>query len=75
MGVMTPAVLRSAEVLDIVLQLPDGFTIRASGIVIWDDRHGKSGLSFQCGDVAMRERLDYWLDSQFTIANAQRASR
>lgn len=73
LGVMTPAALRSAEVMEIVLQLPDGFTIRATGIVIWDDRHGKSGLSFQCGDMAMREKLDSWLDSQFTIAHAQGA--
>ena len=74
MGVTTPAALRSAEVMDIALQLPDGFAVRATGIVIWDDRHGKSGLSFQCGDVAMREKLDSWLDAQFTIAHAQRAS-
>ena len=60
--------------MDIALQLPDAFTVRATGIVIWDDRHGKSGLSFQCGHVAMREKLDSWLDSQFTIAQAQRAS-
>jgi len=73
LGVMTPAALKSAEVMDIVLQLPDGFTIRATGIVIWDDRHGKSGLSFQCGDAAMREKLDSWLDSQFTIAHGQGA--
>ena len=74
MGVASPAAMRSAEVMDIALQLPDGFTVRATGIVIWDDRHGKSGLSFQCGDVAMREKLDSWLDSQFTILQAQRAS-
>lgn len=74
MGVAAPAALRSAEVIDIALQLPDGFTVRATGIVIWDDRHGKCGLSFQCGEPAMREKLDSWLDSQFTIAHAQRAS-
>lgn len=74
MGVASPAALRSAEVMDIALQLPDGFTVRATGIVIWDDRHGKSGLSFQCGDVAMREKLDSWLDSQFTTVHAHRAS-
>ena len=74
MGVATPAALRSAEVMDIALQLPDGFTVRATGIVIWDDQHGKSGINFQCGDAAMREKLDSWLDSEFAIEQAQRAS-
>lgn len=73
-GVATPTPLKIAEVMDVALVLPDGFTIRATGIVIWDDQHGKSGLNFQCGDAAMREKLDSWLDSQFTMALAQRAS-
>ncbi len=74
LGVTTPTALKIAEVMDISLQLPDGSSIRATGLVIWDDRHGKSGLNFQCGDAAMREKLDSWLDSQFTMAHAQGAS-
>jgi hypothetical protein len=72
MGVTTPTALKIAEVMDIALLLPDGFTSRATGIVIWDDQHGKSGLNFQCGDPEMRHKLDSWLDSQFAMAHAQR---
>lgn len=73
MGVTTPTALRIAEVMDIALLLPDRFTVRATGIVIWDDKHGKSGLNFQCGDPEARQKLDVWLDSQFALARAQRA--
>src|SRR5579864_2193303 len=44
--------------LDIVLFLPDGFSVQATGIVIWDDKHGKSGLNFQCKTPEMRHRLN-----------------
>jgi hypothetical protein len=63
--VMTSTALKLAEVMDIALLLPDGSAIRATGIVIWDDRHGKSGLRFQCGDPEIRHKLNAWLESQF----------
>jgi DNA-binding response OmpR family regulator len=74
LGVATPAPLKIAEALEIAFTLPDGFTIRATAIVIWDDRHGKSGLNFQCGDIEMRHKLDAWLDSQFAVAHAKKAA-
>ena len=65
MGVRTPVPFKPAETLDIALRLPDGFTVRAMGIVVWDDKHGKCGLNFQCSTPEMRHMLDSWLDSQF----------
>lgn len=65
MAVTTPIPFKLAETLDIALLLPDGETVRATGTVIWDDKHGKSGLHFQCRTVEMRHRLDSWLDSNF----------
>jgi len=43
MAVLTPTAQTIAEVMEIALPLPDGFTIRATGIVIWDDQHGRVG--------------------------------
>ncbi len=65
MAVKTPVPLRLAETMDIALLLPEAGTVRAAGIVIWDDKHGKCGLKVQCSGPEMRKKLDSWLDSQF----------
>jgi len=65
MAVKTPVSLRLAETMDIALLLPEAGTVRAAGIVIWDDKHGKCGLKVQCSGPEMRKKLDSWLDSQF----------
>jgi len=65
MAVKTPVPLKLAETMDIALLLPETGTVRATGIVIWDDRHGKCGLKLQCSGPEMRKKLDSWLDSQF----------
>jgi DNA-binding response OmpR family regulator len=69
MAITTPVRLRIAESLGIAFSLPDGSTIRATTTVVWDDKHGKSGLHFQCNTSEMRHRLDSWLDSQFATAD------
>ncbi len=74
MAVSTPTAQKIAEVMDIALPLPDGFTVRATGIVIWDDQNGKSGLSFQCSDPEMRHKLGSWLDSQYAMAPGEKAT-
>lgn len=71
MAVTNPSPFKLAEMLDIALLLPDGFTVRATGTVIWDDQHGKSGLHFQCSTQEMRNRLDSWLDSRFAAHHAR----
>ena len=65
MAVTNSRPFKLAETLDIALLLPDGFKVLATGTVIWDDKHGKSGLHFRCCTPEMRHRLDSWLDSQF----------
>ena len=64
MAINSSIPLKPAEMLNIAAFLPDGKTVRASGIVIWDDQHGKTGINFQCGDPEMRHCLDSWLDSR-----------
>lgn len=70
MAVATPIPFDLAEALDVALLLPDGETVRATGTVIWDDKHGKSGLHFKCKTPEMRRRLDSWLDSNFKKARS-----
>lgn len=65
MAVTTSVPLKPAETVDITILLPNGFSVHALGIVIWDDKHGKSGLHFQCSTPEMRHNLDSWLDSRF----------
>jgi hypothetical protein len=67
MAVKTPVPLRLADTMDIALLLPEAGTVRATGIVIWDDKHGKCGLKVQCSSPKMRKKLDSWLDSQFAV--------
>jgi DNA-binding response OmpR family regulator len=69
MALKTPVPLGLAETLDIALLLPDGFTVHATGIVLWDDKHGKCGLKVQCSGPEMRKKLDSWLDSQFATVH------
>jgi DNA-binding response OmpR family regulator len=56
--------LRSAESVDLEIVLPDGFVVLASGIVVWDDGLGKSGIHFQCRTPEIRQSLDAWLTAQ-----------
>jgi CheY-like chemotaxis protein len=65
MAVRTAVPLELAEPVDIEVALPDGFSVRASGLVVWHDREGNSGLKFHCSGPEMRQKLDAWLDSQF----------
>lgn len=66
MGILTPVPLELAQKIAIALVLPDGFIVRASGMVIWDDKHGKSGLHFSCSGSEIQHKLDLWLDSKFS---------
>jgi hypothetical protein len=65
MGLRTPVPLHLGEDVRIGLSLPNGTTLRATGIVIWDDKHGKCGITFRCISPEMYRSLDKWLDSQF----------
>ena len=64
MAVSTPIPFTTAETADFALPLPTGFIVRGTAIVIWDDKHGKSGLKMRCSSPFMRQTLDEWLDNQ-----------
>ena len=56
--------LKPMESVDVEIVLPDGSVIDASGLIVWDDGHGKSGIHFQCRTPEVRKGLDAWLAVQ-----------
>src|SRR5581483_4462133 len=68
-AVNTPTPFQTGEQLHISFVLPGGASqLRARGAVMWDDRHGKTGLTLQCVNPQMQLELDSWLDSNFNRA-------
>jgi PilZ domain-containing protein len=61
----------AGERIEIALQLePNTEQIRGNGTVVWDDKHGKTGVSLQGVATEDQARLDFWLDDHF--ANLRR---
>lgn len=56
--------MKQFESVDLEVVLPDGFVVLATGIVIWDDQHGKCGITFQVRTPEIRRKLDAWLSGQ-----------
>ncbi len=66
MALKTPSPLRPGEVVQIALFIPGaGQAVRACGTVVWDDKHGKTGVNFQCGIPRDQSELDAWLNTRF----------
>jgi len=56
--------LKPTESVDLEIVLSDGFVVLASGLVVWDDGLGKSGINFQVRTPEIRQKLDTWLSAQ-----------
>jgi CheY-like chemotaxis protein len=66
MALTTASSLNLGEEIQIVFSLPRvERRARARGIVVWDDKHGKTDVSFQCADSRDQRELNLWLDAQF----------
>ncbi|HKW16416.1 MAG TPA: PilZ domain-containing protein [Terriglobales bacterium] len=64
-ALMNPLVLSPGDQAQVIFPLPGiNSLLRAIGTVIWDDKHGKTGLSFKCTGPEHQNDLDAWLDSQ-----------
>ena len=65
-ALLVPSPLEAGECVEIRLFVPEiEGPISARGRVIWDDKHGKSGLSFDCSTLEDQNRLSAWLDAHF----------
>jgi len=66
MALNTPSPLNpGAEVRIILFLQPTVPVVRAKGTVVWDDKHGKTGLRFQCSIERDQDELESWLDRNF----------
>jgi PilZ domain-containing protein len=67
MAVSAPRSFEAGEKLHISFVLPGASSqTRARGTVVWDDKHGKTGLSLECVNPRMQTDLDAWLDGNFS---------
>ena len=55
---------KPTESVDLEIVLPDSFVVLASGLVVWDDGLGKTGIHFQVRTPEIRQQLDAWLNAQ-----------
>ena len=60
----TPKPQELGAEVTLMLKLPTGDTIGAKGVVIWDDKHGKTGIHFRCNSPEVQSQLDSWLEDQ-----------
>ena len=73
MALSTPFPINPGEEVRIILFLQaTGPVVRANGTVVWDDKHGKTGLRFQCSIQRDQGELESWLDSNFDQLLAHR---
>lgn len=61
-AVNCPRPLELGEEVSFNFVLPGRTAVSGNGEVIWDDKHGKSGLRLCCRTPQMRLELETWLD-------------
>jgi FixJ family two-component response regulator len=64
-AVQVPSPLEPGEIVDITFRLVQSGPIAGHGTVVWDDKHGKAGLSFECATLEDENRLTAWLNVHF----------
>jgi CheY-like chemotaxis protein len=66
MSIISSTNFTAGEHVGIALEFEAGEPhVLARGVVVWDDRHGKTGISFHCVRPELQKVLDSWLDAQF----------
>jgi hypothetical protein len=54
--------------IDIAFAIPNtDLLVSAEATIIWDDKHGKAGLSFECTSPAVQTRFCEWLYGHFVV--------
>ena len=66
MAVSGACSLDAGERLKIVFTIPDSdLLVSAEGTVVWDDKHCKAGIRFECTSSFAKERFFDWIRDQF----------
>jgi len=73
-GLKAASPLEPGEELQIVLFLQEPeVMVRVTGTVVWDDKHGRAGISFKCAGPQHQITLDSWLDKRFNLPGPRHA--
>jgi DNA-binding response OmpR family regulator len=76
MAVLTTAPMVHGESIKLNFQVPGAkLVLYADGSVVWDDKHGKAGINFQCASVEDQNRFAAWLDHEFYMGTSIGAGR
>ncbi|HKV78782.1 MAG TPA: PilZ domain-containing protein [Candidatus Sulfotelmatobacter sp.] len=68
MAVRAPCVFKVDEPVNIGFAIPNtDFFVGAEGRVIWDDKHGQAGISFECTNASIQLRFFEWLHDHFLM--------
>jgi hypothetical protein len=60
------------EEISIVFAIPNTeISVSGKGRIIWDDKHGKAGISFACTDTFVQARFWEWLHDQFVVTRQE----
>lgn len=66
LALVHPSILDPGEQLTLFFSIAEAhLSLNALGTVVWDDKHGKAGISFKCDSQDEGRRLASWLDAQF----------
>lgn len=61
--------LEPGEEIQVILFLRESEAmVLGIGTVIWDDKHGKTGISLKCASQRHQIELDSWLDAHFDLS-------
>jgi hypothetical protein len=72
MAVSSTSGFMIGEEISIVFAIPNtGISVSAKGRIIWDDKHGKAGISFACTDTSVQARFCEWLHDQFFVTRQE----
>jgi CheY-like chemotaxis protein len=66
MAVKSESSFTAGEPVNIAFAVPNtDIVVSAEGKIIWDDKHGKTGISFQCDSSSAQSRYHEWLHDHF----------
>lgn len=66
MAVAVSVSLQPGEKLEVSFSVLDtDVSVKGFGTVVWDDKHGKAGMIFQCSSPETEQKLATWLNEQF----------
>jgi DNA-binding response OmpR family regulator len=66
MALRTSRSMEEGDVVSLVFAISNpGLLISAEGTVIWDDKHGKTGLNLRFASSRDKDRISEWLDGEF----------